>query len=368
MEAIHNQAFNVGLNAENYQVGDLAAIVQQDFPGCRVTYDENGGPDPRSYRVDFSKITQRVPEFKPAWNARRGVEELHKAYIGIGLTQEEFTGPKYVRIAQLKALIQEGPPGRKSVLEGSGNRSTRSSLLWRRPWNKAFWQNRPILVTGASGHVGGWLVKRLLALQADVICLVRDWTPQCQLVSEGFIQQVKVVQGELSNIDLLRRTLGEYEINTVIHLAAQSIVGTANRDPISTFESNIRGTWCLLEACRLSPSVKQVVVASTDKVYGESEQLPYVEDMPLLAVYPHDVSKACAEMIASSYARTYGLNLAITRLPNIYGGADLNWTRIIPGTIRSIIRNEQPVINSNGKFIRDYLYVEDAAAAHPAAG
>ena len=228
---------------------------------------------------------------------------------------------------------------------------------------EGFWQDRPILVTGASGHIGGWLVRQLCELRAEVICLVRDWLPECQLVSEGLIDQVKVVPGELGDIDLLQRTLREYEVSTVIHLAAQSIVGVANRDPISTFESNIRGTWCLMEACRLSPSVKQVVAASTDKVYGENEQLPYVEEMPLLAVYPHDVSKACAEMIVSSYARTYGLNVAITRLPNVYGGADLNWSRIIPGTIRSIIRNEQPMINSNGKFVRDYLYVGDAVSA-----
>lgn len=230
--------------------------------------------------------------------------------------------------------------------------------------DETFWLDRPVLVTGATGHIGGWLVRRLTRLGAEVVCLVRDWVPECQLVREGFLQQVKAVQGELCDISLLRRTLGEYEISTVMHLAAQSIVGTANADPLNTYESNIRGTWCLMEACRLSPSVKQVVAASTDKVYGESEELPYVERMPMLAIYPHDVSKACAEMIAHSYAITYGLTVAITRLPNIYGGADLNWTRIVPGTIRSIIRNEQPVINSNGRFIRDYLYVEDAVEAH----
>ncbi len=229
---------------------------------------------------------------------------------------------------------------------------------------QGFWQDRAVLVTGATGHIGGWLVKRLIEDGAEVVCLMRDWEPECQLIREELIQQVKVVKGGLGDIDLLKRALAEHEVNTVMHLAAQSIVGTANRDPISTYESNIRGTWCLMEACRLSPSVKQAVVASTDKVYGDSEQLPYVEEMPLLAIYPHDVSKACAEMIAVSYARTYGINLAITRLPNVYGGADLNWTRIVPGTIQSIIRNEQPVINSNGRFVRDYLYVEDAVTAH----
>ena len=229
---------------------------------------------------------------------------------------------------------------------------------------QVFWNDQPVLITGATGHIGGWLVKRLLAVGADVVCLVRDWVPQCELVRTGLIKQVKIVRGDLCDFELLRRTIGEYEINTVIHLAAQSIVGTANRDPVTTFDTNIRGTWSLLEACRQSQSVKQVVGASTDKVYGESEQLPYDEDMPMLAIYPHDVSKACAEMIAHSYASTYGINVAVTRLPNIYGGGDLNWTRIIPSTIHSIIRNEQPVINSNGKFIRDYLYVEDAVTAH----
>jgi CDP-glucose 4,6-dehydratase len=228
---------------------------------------------------------------------------------------------------------------------------------------ETFWAGRQVLVTGATGHIGGWLVKRQVELRAEVVCLLRDWTPDCQLISEGNVRQVKVVLGELCDLDLLRRTLAEYEINTVIHLAAQSIVGTALRDPVGTYESNTRGTWLLMEACRNSPSVKQAVVASTDKVYGESKELPYVEEMPRLAIYPHDVSKACAEMIAMSYAKTYGMRVAMARLPNIYGGGDLNWTRIVPGTIRSILRGEQPVINSNGRFIRDYLFVEDAVTA-----
>ena len=229
---------------------------------------------------------------------------------------------------------------------------------------QAFWRDRPVFVTGATGHIGGWLVKRLLDEGADLACLVLDRPVDCDLVRTGLISKVKVVEGDVRDLELLKRSVGEYEINTVFHLAAQSIVSTANRDPIDTFDTNIRGTWSLLEACRLNDCVKQVVVASTDKVYGESVHLPYIEDMPLSAIYPHDVSKACAEMVAGSYAGTYGMSLAITRLPNIYGGGDLNWSRIIPGTIRSIIQNEQPVINSDGKFIRDYLYVEDAVTAH----
>ena len=233
-----------------------------------------------------------------------------------------------------------------------------------KPITATFWQDRLALVTGATGHIGGWLVKQLLTHGAEVVCLVRDWEPQSQLVRTGLIKQVRVIQGDLCDLDLLKRGFGEYKIDTVFHLAAQSIVSIANREPVTTFDTNIRGTWSLLEACRSSQNVKQVVMASTDKVYGESDQLPYEEDMPMLAVYPHDVSKACAEMIARSYAGTYGLNIGITRLPNVYGGGDLSWTRIIPGTIRSIIKGEQPVINSNGRFIRDYLYIEDAVSAH----
>jgi CDP-glucose 4,6-dehydratase len=230
--------------------------------------------------------------------------------------------------------------------------------------DNSFWLDRPTFVTGATGHLGSWLVGRLLDLRAEVVCLVRDWVPQSELVRRGLLEQVKVVRGDLREPGLLERTLGEYEIDTVIHLAAQSIVGVANRDPVTTFDTNIRATWLLLEACRQASTVKQVVLASTDKVYGEVEELPYTEEMPYLARYPHDVSKACAEMIAQCYAATYDLRLGMLRLPNLFGGGDLNWNRIIPGTIRAILRGQAPVIHSDGQFVRDYLYVEDAAAAH----
>jgi len=164
--------------------------------------------------------------------------------------------------------------------------------------------------------------------------------------------------------ELVERALGEYEIDTVIHLAAQTIVGIANRNPISTFESNVAGTWTLLEACRRSPLVKQVVVASSDKAYGHHEHLPYNEDAPLLGRHPYDVSKSCADLIAQAYAVTYDLPVAITRCGNLYGGGDLNWNRIVPGTIRSILRDQRPVIRSDGKFVRDYFYAEDGAAAN----
>lgn len=228
----------------------------------------------------------------------------------------------------------------------------------------SFWRDRPVFVTGATGLVGGWLVQRLLAAEADVVCLVRDWAPQCELVRTHAIANVKVVRGDVRDQALLERILGEYEIDTVLHLAAQTIVGIANRNPISTFETNILGTWALLEACRRSPLVKQIVVASSDKAYGDQEVLPYDESTPLQGQHPYDVSKSCADLIAHTYAVSYGLPVTITRCGNFYGGGDLNWNRIVPGTIRSILRGQRPVIRSDGHSIRDYFYVEDGAAAY----
>ena len=227
-----------------------------------------------------------------------------------------------------------------------------------------FWLDRPTFVTGGTGLVGEWLVKRLVEAGADVICLVRDWVPQSELVRTNLLEKVKVVRGDVRDQALLERALGEYEIDTVIHLAAQTTVPVANRNPISTFESNIGGTWALLEACRRSPLVKQVVVASSDKAYGDQEILPYNEEMPLQGLHPYDVSKSCADLISQTYANSYNLPVVISRCGNFYGGGDLNWNRIVPGTIRSILRGQRPVIRSDGKFIRDYFYVEDGAAAY----
>ncbi|MGA2462854.1 MAG: GDP-mannose 4,6-dehydratase [Thermodesulfobacteriota bacterium] len=230
--------------------------------------------------------------------------------------------------------------------------------------SKEFWLDRPVLVTGATGLVGSWLVKRLIDCSADLVCLIRDWVPQSELVQSRVIEQVKVVRGDVRDQTIIERVLGEYEIDTVIHLAAQTIVGIANRNPISTFETNIQGTWSLLEACRRSPAVKQIVVASSDKAYGDQDQLPYDENTPLQGQHPYDVSKSCADLMASSYAKTYNLPVAITRCGNFYGGGDLNWNRIVPGTIRSVYRSQRPVIRSDGSYIRDYFYVEDGAAAY----
>jgi CDP-glucose 4,6-dehydratase len=227
-----------------------------------------------------------------------------------------------------------------------------------------FWRDRPVLVTGGTGLVGGWLIRRLVDAGADVVCVVRDWVPQCELARSRTIDSVTVVRGDIRDRDLLERALGEYEIDTVLHLAAQTIVGTANRNPISTFESNIQGTWNVLEACRRSPSVRAIVVASSDKAYGDQEALPYSEETPLEGRHPYDVSKSCADLIAQSYGKTYQMPVAITRCGNFFGGGDLNWSRIVPGTIRSILRGERPVIRSDGEFVRDYFYVEDGAAAY----
>ncbi|PYV49866.1 MAG: sugar dehydratase [Acidobacteria bacterium] len=198
---------------------------------------------------------------------------------------------------------------------------------------RSFWLDRPTLVTGATGLVGGWLVRRLLNAGADLVCLVRDWVPQSELVRGRLIEQVKVVRGDVRDQDLMERTLGEYEIDTVIHLAAQTIVGIANRNPLSTF-------------------------------YGEHENLPYREDAPLAGKHPYDVSKSCADLIAQSYATTFDLPVAITRCGNFYGGGDLNWNRIVPGTIRSVLRGQRPIIRSDGQYIRDYFYAEDGAAVN----
>ena len=230
--------------------------------------------------------------------------------------------------------------------------------------NKDFWRDRLTFVTGATGLVGNWLVRRLVEAEADVVCLVRDWIPQSELMRANLIEHVKVVRGDVRDQAILERALGEHEIDTVIHLAAQTIVGIANRNPVSTFESNIQGTWALLEACRRSPLVKQIVIASSDKAYGDQENLPYDETTPLQGTHPYDVSKSCADLISHTYANSYDLPVVITRCGNFYGGGDLNWNRLVPGTIRSVLRGQRPIIRSDGKYIRDYFYVEDGAAAY----
>lgn len=228
----------------------------------------------------------------------------------------------------------------------------------------SFWRDRSVFVTGGTGLLGSWLVKQLMESGANVVCLVRDWVPQSELVRSGRIEQVNTVRGDITDRELIERTLGEYEVEVVFHLAAQTIVGIANRNPVSTFSTNIEGTWNVLEACRRSPKVASIVVASSDKAYGDQEHLPYNESMPLQGRHPYDVSKSCADLLSQAYATSYNLPVAITRCGNFYGGGDLNWNRVVPGTIRSIIRKERPIVRSDGKFVRDYFYIEDGAAAY----
>jgi CDP-glucose 4,6-dehydratase len=228
-----------------------------------------------------------------------------------------------------------------------------------------FWNDHNVFVTGATGLLGSWLVEELHARGANVICLVRDWVPDSRLVRTGLFESVTVVRGELEDGALLTRVLNEYEVDTVFHLGAQTIVGTAARSALSTFESNIRGTWNVLEACRTcSRIVKRVLVASSDKAYGAHDRLPYTEEMPLEGRFPYDVSKSCADLLTVSYFHTYRVPVAITRCGNLFGGGDLNFNRLIPGTIRSVLRGEPPVIRSDGQFVRDYFYVRDAVAAY----
>jgi CDP-glucose 4,6-dehydratase len=227
------------------------------------------------------------------------------------------------------------------------------------------WHGRNVLVTGATGLVGSWLVPRLIASGACASVLVRDWDPESELIRSGTVARCRVVSGRLEEIADIERALVEHEIDTLVHLGAQTLVGTALKSPLATFEANVRGTYNLLEACRRQAAgVRRILIASSDKAYGTSPVLPYTEEMPLRGEHPYDVSKSCTDLLARCYAVTYGLPVAVARCGNIYGGGDLNWSRIVPGTIRSVLRGERPVLRSDGTYVRDYLYVEDVVDAY----
>ena len=224
-----------------------------------------------------------------------------------------------------------------------------------------FWRDRNVFVTGATGLLGSWMVEELVAQGANVTCLIRDWMPDTKLVGSKLNERANLVFGELQDYELMVRVLNEFEINSVFHLGAQTIVGTASRSALSTFESNIKGTWTVLEACRQFPQlIERIIVASSDKAYGSHENLPYTEDMSLQGRFPYDVSKSCSDLIAQSYFHSYGLPLTITRFVNLFGGGDLNLNRLVPGTIMSALRDESPIVRSDGKFVRDYFYVSNA--------
>ncbi len=227
-----------------------------------------------------------------------------------------------------------------------------------------FWSERNVFVTGASGMLGSWVVQYLVSLGAKPTILLRDGVPSSRLYEMKLDSKVNVVRGSVEEYWVLERTLNEYEIETVFHLGAQTIVGAANRSPLGTFRSNIEGTWNVMEASRNSSLVGRVIFASSDKAYGDQKQLPYTEDAPLEGRHPYDVSKSCSDLIAQSYFYTYGLPVSVARCGNLYGPGDLNFNRIIPGTIKSILSNENPIIRSDGTYIRDYLYIKDAAEAY----
>jgi len=226
------------------------------------------------------------------------------------------------------------------------------------------WKNTPVLVTGCTGLLGSWLCKELINRKASVVGLIRDWVPKSVLIDDGYIDEMNIVRGDINDFQTMERIINEYEIEVVFHLAAQTIVETANRNPLSTFESNIKGTWNILEACRRVSTVKKIIIASSDKAYGDQPVLPYDEDMPLQGTHPYDVSKSCADLIAKTYYTTYGTPVCITRCGNFYGGGDLNFNRLVPGTIRTLLNGDQPVIRSDGSYIRDYFYVEDGVHAY----
>ena len=249
-------------------------------------------------------------------------------------------------------------------------RAYRAALLWQSvsvtvPWipDKEFWRHRNVAVTGATGFLGSHVVRLLVELGADVVALVRDKRLRTPIAAtwEG---KVSEVSGAVEDQAIVERMLGQYRVSSVFHLAAQTQVEVANLNPASTFQSNVEGTWSVLEACRRSPLVRAVVLASSDKAYGEQKQLPYTEDMQLLAVHPYDVSKACADLLGQSYARTFGVPAAITRCGNFYGPGDTNWRRLVPSVVRDVVEGHPPIIRSDGSPSRDYLYVVDGALSY----
>lgn len=227
------------------------------------------------------------------------------------------------------------------------------------------WKQQRVLVTGATGIVGSWLIEELLERGAYVVALVLDDDPLSRFYAEGLATRCSTVRGNLNSLETCMRAINVHEVDVVFHLGAQTIVGSALRDPLECFESNIRGTYNLLEAARRLPGLaSRIVIASSDKAYGDSPVLPYTEEMPLRGTHPYDVSKSCTDLLSHTYAHTYGMQIAIARCGNIFGGGDVNWSRIVPGTIRSVLRGESPLLRSDGTMIRDYIYVRDVVSAY----
>ena len=230
--------------------------------------------------------------------------------------------------------------------------------------DKNFWKEKNVLVTGADGFIGSWLAKSLIEKGANVVTIVRDIKKKSNIDIMNLREGIDLIHGDIVNYDICSRVLNEYNVDSVFHIAAQAIVLSANKSPLPTFESNIKGTWNILEACRLNKGVKRIVVASSDKAYGEQKKLPYKEESPLLGYYPYDASKACTDILARCYFKTYNLTLAVTRNANTYGPADMNFSRIIPDIIKTLINGKQPVIRSDGSPQRDYMFIKDSVNAY----
>lgn len=230
--------------------------------------------------------------------------------------------------------------------------------------DKTFWKNRNVFITGCNGFLGSWIVNYLLDANVKIIGLIKDWVPKSMLISTGNLNKINVVWGDFTDYKTVERAICEYEIDTVFHIGAITTVGVANRNPLLTFETNIRGTWNVLEACRKNPLVKRIIVASSDKAYGDQTKLPYDENTPLEGRHPYDVSKSCADLLCKAYYTSYKLPVCVTRCGNFYGGGDLNFNRIVPGTILSVLNNQEPIIRSDGTFVRDYFYIEDGVEAY----
>jgi CDP-glucose 4,6-dehydratase len=227
-----------------------------------------------------------------------------------------------------------------------------------------FWGDRSVFITGCTGLLGSWMVAELVQRGAKVTGLVRDLVPQSRLYTDDWAAKINIVRGGVEDLAVMERAIAEYEADTVFHLAAQTIVGVANKNPLGTFEANIKGTWNVLEACRRVGGVSRILIASSDKAYGDQEVLSYNEITPLKGEHPYDVSKSCADLISRTYYVSYGLPVCITRCGNFYGGGDLNFNRIVPDTIRSALQDKPVTIRSDGSYIRDYFYVKDGVLAY----
>lgn len=226
-----------------------------------------------------------------------------------------------------------------------------------------FWKDKRIFVTGGTGFIGTYLVDELVRKGAEVYCLAFEIQRDCNFVKKGLDKSTSLIYGDMRDFEMIKLSLEKYGIDTVFHLAAQPLVQIALRNPFETIKANVTGVLNVLEACRLT-SVKRLVIASSDKAYGSHDELPYDESFALKGGYPYDVSKSCTDLLAQAYGKTYGMDIGISRSSNVYGGGDLNFDRIIPESIKSILFDAPIQIRSDGKFIREFFYVKDAAKAY----